>query len=142
MGDLKNFLNGVTGLQISRSRNDADYFDLVKTATSLLRHLPAAREAVLYFFCQVVDESITKHLSLPAGDAAAAKKRTTDSRDVVPIIYDVLSSLIKCNPKGWAPVISTWSLRLLGQMSTYHSSQLQLNRSDVGLNSTLQVTLL
>lgn len=54
LSDLRSFLSGVTGFSKAPSgRNQPDADQTVKTATNLLRHLPAAREAVLYFFCQV-----------------------------------------------------------------------------------------
>jgi len=143
LGDLKKFLTGVSisGFQgLPKNRVDIDNIEIVQTATHLLKQLPASREAVLYFFCQVIDDSIKQHLShLTTNDVAAAKKRATE-RDVIPLIQESLSSLIIWNPKGWAPIISTWSLRLLGRMSSYHSPQLRMNRLDSGLNDTLQVS--
>jgi integrator complex subunit 5 len=114
---------------------------VVKTATNLLKNFPAAREAVLFYFCQVIDDSIKLHLTQAQAqnDNPAAKKRLAEKEDAVALIHEALSSLIKWNPKGWAPIISTWSLRLLGQMSSYHAPHLQLGRADRGLNDTLQV---
>lgn len=148
--DLRNFLNGVSGVPSSasgssrgRGSNEVDTTEVVKTATSLLKNFPAAREAVLYYFCQVVDESINLHLiqnQAQNADNPAIKKKLTEKHDAVSLIEEALSSLIKWNPKGWAPIISTWSLRLLGQMSSYHSSHLQLSHnSNNRLNETLQV---
>ncbi len=145
--DFRNFLSSLAGPSASgssKNRNNVelDTTEIVKTATSLLKNFPAAREAVLYYFCQVVDESIRLHFtqnSSQGPESASAKKRLTDKQDAVSLIHEALSSLIKWNAKGWAPIISTWSLRLLGQMSSYHAPHLQLGHSNHGLNETLQV---
>ena len=142
LSDLKKFLSGqsVGGFQtLSKNRVEIDNVEIVKTATNLLKQLPASREAVLYYFCQVIDDSIKQHLThLHINEVPANKKRRID-QSVIPMIQDSLSSLIVWNPKGWAPIISTWSLRLLGRMSSYHSPQLRMSRLDNGLNDTLQV---
>lgn len=143
LNDLRSFLNGLSGLpSASKNRTEVDSTEVVKTATNLLKNFPAAREAVLYYFTQVIDESIKLHLSQSQtqNDNPVAKKRLAEKQDAVGLIHEALSLLIKWNPKGWAPIISTWSLRLLGQMSSYHSPHLQFGRSDHGLNDTLQVT--
>jgi integrator complex subunit 5 len=155
LNDLKSFLIGVTTFsnfssnQSSKSqRNDTiDTGQLVKTATSLIKNLPASREAVLFFFCNTLDESITRHLAIKAQnqantEVANKKHRVIDDQAEVGTIYDCLSSLIKWNPKGWAPIISSWSLRILGQMSSFHSQKLQLTHAEVGLNDTLQVSFI
>lgn len=142
LNDLRSFLNGLSGIPSNpKGRTELDSTDVVKTATNLLKNFPAAREAVLYYFCQVIDESIKLHLSQTQSqnDNPAAKKRLADKEDAVALIHEALSSLIKWNPKGWAPIISTWSLRLLGQMSSYHAPHMQVGRSERGLNDTLQV---
>lgn len=144
LSDLRNFLSGLSGAQSSASKNKPgtdNVTEVIKTSTNLLRNFPAAREAVLYYYCQVIDESIKFHLTQTqsSNDNPAVKKRLLDKEDAVGLIHEALSSLIKWNPKGWAPIISTWSLRLLGQMSSYHSPHLQIGRTDRGLNDTLQV---
>ncbi len=144
LNDLRNFLNGLSGLPTtSKSRTEVDSTEVVKTATNLLKNFPAAREAVLFYFCQVIDETIKLHLSQSqaSNDNSANKKRLVEKEDAVGLIHEALSSLIKWNPKGWAPIISTWSLRLLGQMSSYHAPHLQVGRTDRGLNDTLQVNI-
>lgn len=143
LGDLKKFLAGVSvsGFQgLPKNRAEIDNVEIVKTATLLLKQLPASREAVLYYFCQVIDDSIKQHLSHITSNDVSASKKWAAERDIIPIIQESLSSLILWNPKGWAPIISTWSLRLLGRMSSYHSPQLRMNRLDNGLNDTLQVS--
>jgi len=138
--DLRNFLNGLSGSSSTvKNKTEVDSTEVVKTATNLLKNFPAAREAVLFYFCQVIDDSIKLHLTQTQNDNPAAKKRLAEKEDAVALIHEALSSLIKWNPKGWAPIISTWSLRLLGQMSSYHASHIQLGRTDRGLNDTLQV---
>ena len=148
--DLRTFLGGLSSSQHPASKNrtteSENLVEIVKTATNLLRNFPASREAVLFYFCQVIDESIKSHLiaqqAQNQSEQPANKKRLEEKSDVVPLIQEALSSLIKWNPKGWAPIISNWSLRLLGQMSSYHTPHLQLIRAKHGLNDTLQVNIL
>ena len=145
--DLRNFLGGLSGGQQPKNRNieSENLIEVVKTATNLLKNFPASREAVLFYFCQVIDDSIKLHLIVQVqnqNEQPSSKKRLEEKLDVVNLIHEALSSLIKWNPKGWAPIISNWSLRLLGQMSSYHAPHLQLSRAKHGLNDTLQVSIL
>ncbi|KAK6641693.1 hypothetical protein RUM44_013408 [Polyplax serrata] len=52
---------------------------------------------------------------------------------VVSEIHSVLCNFVTSSPEAWAPIISSWSLQLLGQVSS-HYSQLP---SSVGLNEAL-----
>lgn len=45
--------------------------------------------------------------------------------DVVQEVQQVLSEFIRANPKAWAPVISAWSIDLMGQLSSTYSGQHQ-----------------
>jgi len=143
--DLRNFLGGLSGgPPKNRNTESENLTEVVKTATNLLKNFPASREAVLFYFCQVIDDSIKLHLLVQAQNQnePSNKKRLEEKLDVVNLIHEALSSLIKWNPKGWAPIISNWSLRLLGQMSSYHTPHLQLSRAKHGLNDTLQVSII
>ena len=133
--DLKKFLKS-----LSKNRVEIDN-STVGTATNLLKSLPASREAVLFYFCQVINESIKKYLSQPFNESPSIKK-SSEREESITLICDCLSSLIVWNPKGWAPIISSWSLRLLGQMSSYHSSELRMDHINSGLNDTLQVSFI
>lgn len=122
--DLRNFLNGWPLATISKNRPDTETSEVVRTATNLLKNFPAAREAVLFFFCQVIDKAIELHFSeiqVQNADNPLNKKHLSDYHEAITLIHDSLSSLIQWNPRGWAPAICTWSLKLLGQVSSYHA---------------------
>lgn len=52
---------------------------------------------------------------------------------VVSEIHSVLCNFVTSNPEAWAPIISAWSLQLLGQVSSHYSHL----PSSVGLNEAL-----
>lgn len=50
-------------------------------------------------------------------------------------IYSLLISFVSTNGEAWAPIISTWSLELLGEISTHYAGRACVN----GLNESLQL---
>lgn len=129
LGDLKNFLLRVTGVQTpSRNLGDPELCsEIVNIASTLLTRFPAAREAILFYFCQVVDDSVSLHFLqlISQGDNLTNKKWVVDQGTALDCIHKALSLLVHWNSKGWAPIISTWSLKLLGQLSSYHAPRLE-----------------
>jgi len=57
MQELRNFLSG------SRVATKANHVELTRTALNLLRSLPASRDAVLEYFCTVMDISVARYVS-------------------------------------------------------------------------------
>jgi Integrator complex subunit 5 N-terminus len=57
MQELRNFLSG------SRVGPKANHVELTRTALNLLKSLPAARYAVLEYFCTVLDISVARYVS-------------------------------------------------------------------------------
>lgn len=53
--------------------------------------------------------------------------------EVMGEIHGVLCSFVSSSPQAWAPIISSWSLQLLGRLSSRYSP----HPSNVGLNETL-----
>jgi len=62
MAELRAFISGANIVQKSSRRGALDA-SLARTALSLLRTLPAAREAVLEYFCTLFDEAVSKHIT-------------------------------------------------------------------------------
>lgn len=58
LSELRNFIAGTTR---STKYNE---LELIKTALSLLKTLPASRDAVLEYFCTVFDEAVKKYVAL------------------------------------------------------------------------------
>ena len=48
---------------------------------------------------------------------------------VVTEIHSVLVGFIADNPTAWAPIVSTWSLELLGEISTKFAGRAHLSTS-------------
>lgn len=42
---------------------------------------------------------------------------------IITEIHTVLCSFISANAEAWAPIISTWSLELLGEISTKYAGR-------------------
>lgn len=55
---------------------------------------------------------------------------------VVTEIHTILCSFVSSNAEAWAPIISTWSLELLGEISTKYAGRAHISN---GLNETLQL---
>ncbi|KAM7087229.1 integrator complex subunit 5 [Molossus nigricans] len=146
--EIKAFLTGVDpilGHQLSAREH-------ARCGLLLLRSLPPARAAVLDHLRGVFDESVRAHLAaldespmagpphlhppapshVPAGGPGL--------EDVVQEVQQVLSEFIRANPKAWAPVISAWSIDLMGQLSSTYSGQHQRVPHATGsLNELLQL---
>lgn len=58
MSELRAFIAGS-----QRSAAKANHAELTRTALSLLKSLPAARDAVLEYFCTVMDMSVSRYMS-------------------------------------------------------------------------------
>lgn len=46
---------------------------------------------------------------------------------VISEIHTVLCSFVKCNAEAWAPIISTWSLELLGELSSRYAGRAHIS---------------
>lgn len=56
LNDLKNFIDGVT------KQSKCNPLDLTRTALSILKSLPASRDAVLSYFCSVFDRAAENYV--------------------------------------------------------------------------------
>ncbi|KAJ8666827.1 hypothetical protein QAD02_008489 [Eretmocerus hayati] len=118
MLEVRKFISGT-----SRNSHTTNTLELTRTALSLLQHVPATREAVLEHFCSVFFTAVTKHV------------RQIETRQIGPIneeniiseIHLVLSSFVSSHPNAWAPLISAWSLDLLGKLSSDYSKRINLS---------------
>lgn len=109
--EIHNFVSGAT--YGAKGRNE----ELARGAIVLLKTLPAAREAVLEHLCHVFDEAVSQHTR--EGEEAGG----TAEESVIPDIHAVLSQFITSNPSSWAPLVSAWSLDLLGQLSSKYAGR-------------------
>lgn len=110
LSELNSFIIGVS--QSSKSNP----VNLSKNALFLLKNLPAARDAVLEYFCNVFDAAASNYIKRYETEIATGEMPDTTSKEEMMVveIHNVLSNFVSQNPQAWAPVISTWSLELLG----------------------------
>lgn len=128
LNEVRKFISGA--IRPSHSTNTQD---VTRTALFLLKNVPAARDAVLEYFCNVFFVAVTKYV------------RQIETNQCIPIpeesiiteIHAILSSFVNGNPEAWAPIISAWSLDLLGKLSSDYSKRGNLP-VNAGINDFLQ----
>ncbi|KAK1117511.1 hypothetical protein K0M31_016544 [Melipona bicolor] len=128
LAEVRKFISGAV-----RPTHSTSTLDVTRTALSLLRHVPAARDAVLEYFCNVFFIAVTKYVrQLETNQNLAICEET-----IIAEIHTVLSSFINGNPEAWAPIISAWSLELLGKLSSEYAKRGNLP-VNAGINDFLQ----
>ncbi|XP_049959293.1 integrator complex subunit 5 isoform X1 [Schistocerca serialis cubense] len=138
LSELRAFLAGAT-----RSVK-TNPLELARRALSLLKTLPATRDAVLEYFCTLFEGSVSKYMSETAAGQKTDQNHGTPSGitsqedATISEIHDVLCNFVSSNPEAWAPIISAWALQLLGDISSRYPNISQLSMS-AGLNDTLQL---
>lgn len=132
--ELNTFIIGATQNQASNP------IDLSKTAIYLLKNLPAARDAILEYFCNLFDVAVNNYIVRIEKEIATGEMPETSSKEETTVaeIHNVLCNFVSLNPQAWAPVISTWSLELLGELSTKYAGRAHVSVS-AGLNEILQL---
>ncbi|KAF2885662.1 hypothetical protein ILUMI_20513 [Ignelater luminosus] len=130
--ELKAFIGGST------QDTKCNHVDLAKTALSLLKTLPAARDAVLEYFCVVFNSATQNFIVRLETEIATGQLPPASEEDetIISEIHTVISSFVSLNAESWAPIISTWSLELLGELSTRYAGRAHVSS---GVNETLQL---
>ncbi|XP_070157213.1 integrator complex subunit 5 [Polyergus mexicanus] len=129
LAEVRKFISGA----ISRSSHSANTQDVTRTALFLLKTVPAARDAVLEYFCNVFFTAVSKYVR----QIETNQNISIPEESIIAEIHAVLSSFINGNPEAWAPIISAWSLDLLGKVSSDYSKRRNLP-VDAGINDFLQ----
>lgn len=134
LSELNIFILGAT--QTSKSNP----LDLSKNALFLLKNLPAARDAILEYFCNLFDIAVSNYIKRIETEIATGEMLDSSSKEETTVaeIHTVLCNFVNSNPQAWAPVISTWSLELLGELSTKYAGRAHVSVS-AGLNEILQL---
>uniref|UniRef100_A0A336LS77 CSON002532 protein n=1 Tax=Culicoides sonorensis TaxID=179676 RepID=A0A336LS77_CULSO len=125
LNELQKFVSGVSTLH----RGLPVHSQLLKCSLTLLAELPAARNIVFEYFSLVFDNSVANYMIAIEKDPQASP---TD--DSISEIQDALENLVTNSTAAWSPLISNWSLRLLGQLSDKHSRRRTM---DIGTACTL-----
>lgn len=168
LNELKTFIAG------THKQDKQNSVELNKTALILLRKLPACRSAIFEYLCKVFDTAAYNYIqALEVSILGKAKGFLVCSHNfqteintgklpippetdevIVAEVHTALNTLITENSIAWAPTISTWSLELLGEISTRYSGRAHISSSSIyfknqvncycnfvleGLNETLQL---
>ncbi|KAM9301745.1 integrator complex subunit 5 [Gastrophryne carolinensis] len=123
--------------------------DHARCALLLLRCLPPARHAVLEHLRSVFHESVSSFLNERDSQEALQQPSSSQRRAPPPVInlgldevtkevQKVLEEFIRLNPRAWAPLISAWSIELMGQLSSKHANRQGMPHS-TSLNELLQL---
>ncbi|XP_067877636.1 integrator complex subunit 5 [Heterodontus francisci] len=118
--------------------------DHARCGILLLRNLPPARGAVLEHLRGVFDEYVSGYildLNQEGGGGVGSGTGRLGSPgldDVTQEIQSVLSEFVRSSPKAWAPLVSAWSIDLMGQLSSKYSGRHQVPHAS-SLNELLQL---
>ncbi|XP_064477037.1 integrator complex subunit 5-like [Ornithodoros turicata] len=129
LSDLRLFLAGTAGYD-----KKIKPADVTKAAIRLLKTLPAARDAVLEYMHNLFDDAVNKHIMKL--DTEETPSEPGEHEQAIEEVEAVLSGFIKSNLCAWAPIISTWSLDLLGYLASKYA-----DRRIVHYSSSLQEVL-
>jgi integrator complex subunit 5 len=132
INELHTFIKGA--LKLER----CNPLDLTKTALRLLKNIPAARAALFEYFSNVFGEAASYYIQAIETEIKTGELPTTSETDeaVVSEIHLVLIGFVADNATAWAPIVSTWSLDLLGEISTKFAGRAHISTN---LNETLQL---
>lgn len=132
--EIKSFINGVDTVQ-GRKLSVREH---ARCAVRLLRSVPACRGAVLEHLRSVYDEHVSAFLHNLETDGDASSAVSSNLEDIIQEVHGVLSEFIRLNPRAWAPLVSTWAVDLLGQLSSKHAGRRVAPHSS-SLNELLQL---
>lgn len=147
---MKAFLSGVDpvhGTKLSPKEH-------ARCALLLLRSLPPARHAALEHLRSVFDEQVCAHLlerengggtaasataaSAGLGVGVGGRAAASGLEEVVQEVQRALAEFVRANPKAWAPVVSAWSIDLMGQLSSKYAGRHGVPHAS-SLNELLQL---
>nr|XP_022328137.1 integrator complex subunit 5-like [Crassostrea virginica] len=131
LSEVRTFIAGTSKEKSISAEN------LARSALHLLQTLPVARHAVLEHLCSLFDEAVKLHI-LQSDDPAYQEQGESKLDVVIQDVCGVLFNFIKTNPMAWAPIISNWSLELLGHISCKYAHQCGLSPTS-SLNELLQM---
>ncbi|KAL3269330.1 hypothetical protein HHI36_008402 [Cryptolaemus montrouzieri] len=133
MSDLHNFLSNAQKLE------QCNIVELTKVALNLLKMLPSTRYAVFEYFSKIFTLASLRYIEGIENEIKTGQIPVPSETDeaIVSEIHSVLIGLINDIPEAWAPIISTWSLELLGEISTKFAGRAHI--SSGVLNETLQL---
>ncbi|CAG5990308.1 integrator complex subunit 5 [Menidia menidia] len=132
--EIKSFISGVDAVQ-GRKLSVREH---ARCAVRLLRSVPACRGAVLEHLRGVYDEHVSAFLHNLETEGNAGSGVSSNLEDIIQEVHGVLSEFIRLNPRAWAPLVSSWAVDLLGQLSSKHAGRRVAPHSS-SLNELLQL---
>lgn len=132
--EIKSFISGVDAIQ-GRKLSVREH---ARCAVRLLRSVPACRGAVLEHLRGVYDEHVSTFLHNLETEGNVSSGVNANLEDIIQEVHGVLSEFIRLNPRAWAPLVSTWAVDLLGQLSSKHAGRRVAPHSS-SLNELLQL---
>ncbi|KAM8908900.1 integrator complex subunit 5 isoform 2-T2 [Spinachia spinachia] len=132
--EIKSFISGIDTVQ-GRKLSVREH---ARCAVRLLRSVPACRGAVLEHLRGVYDEHVSAFLHNLETESDASSGVSSNLEDIIQEVHGVLSEFIRLNPRAWAPLVSTWAVDLLGQLSSKHAGRRVAPHSS-SLNELLQL---
>nr|XP_014282569.1 integrator complex subunit 5 isoform X2 [Halyomorpha halys] len=99
--------------------------ELIRKGFSLLKSLPASKDAVLEYFGSFYEKSVAnylKHLE-NGGNRDSASSLFDQGDSILNEIHLSLYNFISTNPAGWRIIFIKWSLNLLGTISTKYADR-------------------
>ncbi|KAF4517181.1 hypothetical protein B566_EDAN005613 [Ephemera danica] len=85
-----------------------------------------------------MDMSVSRYVSQLETDREQSTSTTFPEETTISEIHSTLSTFVTSNPEAWAPIISTWSLELLGELSSRYAGRGMVSIS-AGLGESLQL---
>ncbi|XP_017777187.1 PREDICTED: integrator complex subunit 5 [Nicrophorus vespilloides] len=112
--------------------------EMTKSALLMLKTLPAARLAILEYLSNVLDIAAKNYIIRIEKEISTGKVAQPNEYDETTLaeVHSVLCGFVVANAEAWAPIISTWSLELLGKISSQYAGRAH---ACTGLNDVLQL---
>lgn len=126
-------------LRGTKNVNSESLIETTKISLSLIKTLPTTRVADFFYFNEIFINSASIYIDGIENEAKTGKVSIPSEIEetVISDIHSMLLSLISKHPTSWAPIVSTWSLEILGEISTRFAGRGHVN-SGV-LNDVLQL---
>ncbi|XP_044754363.1 integrator complex subunit 5 [Coccinella septempunctata] len=120
--------------------DQCNLIELTKTALCLLKTLPSIRGSVFEYFSKIFTLASSRYIVGIENEIKTGQVPTPSETDetIVSEIHSFMVNLICDSPESWSPIISTWSLELLGEISSNFSTRTHISSGAV-LNETLQL---
>lgn len=97
--------------------------ELVRKGFSLLKALPASKDAVLEYFGSFYEKSVSSYIQELENVGKNTTSGTSFDQSIIDEIHLSLYNFISTNPFGWRFIIIKWSLSLLGELSTKYADR-------------------